>query len=136
MLSARTKRRARACLVVASASAVALSVTTGIGTAFFACGVEARLSAKGEECFVASDCVPGLVCVPQRSGARFCTDDLSQVTGTPREAAEDAAGGDGEADAQDDAPSVPEDSGGDDTGVGVPDTGVPDTGILDAAVDG
>ena len=88
-----------------------------------ACAPKSTASTKGEECFAAGDCAPGLVCVPQRSGARICTDDLSQVTGQPpAETGPPAEAGDATTDGPrpDASPDAPVD------------TGV-DTGVRDAA---
>jgi hypothetical protein len=90
-------------------------------------------------CFFATDCLPGLVCIEQRNGARICTDDLSRVGGDPPGQGEDDAGdeaGEGGLDegGTTDGPPIVEDTGTD-TSTGV-DTGV-DTGIIvDAAADG
>lgn len=90
-------------------------------TASVACAPERVLVGAGGECFTASDCEPGLVCIPQRSGARVCSADLAQVAGRPPAMGrEDAATAE---DAETDAPQPDEDSG-----QGQPDTGVVDTG--------
>ena len=104
------------------AAALVAAVFTAIILLAAACAPKNSASAKGQECFAASDCEPGLVCVPQRSGARICSDDLSQVTGQPPAEAGRADAGDATtdgpaADAPADAPQ--------DTGV---DTGVKDAG--------
>ena len=94
-----------------------------------ACSKENAAIDRGGECFFASDCAPGLICVEQRDkGIRICTDDLSGVAGDPPD-----LGGEGDASneaAQADGPVV-SDTGTDqnvatDTGGGQ-DTGV-DTG--------
>jgi hypothetical protein len=96
-----------------------------------ACAPDPELVGAGEECFVATDCAPGLVCVPQRGGSRFCSSDLTQVVGRPppeagaADAGEGGAAGDGP-----DEGSAPVD-GGQDTSV--PDTSVPDASVADAA---
>lgn len=43
---------------------------------------EASLGA-GSRCFLASECAPGLVCVPQEDGTRVCSSDLRGVQGEP-----------------------------------------------------
>jgi hypothetical protein len=100
-----------------------------------ACAPEPSPVGAGEECFVASDCAPGLVCVPQRGGSRLCSSDLTQVVGRapPEAGAEEvpdtgAADGPAEATVPDDTGTVPDTS--------VPDTSMPDTSVADAAVDG
>jgi len=87
-----------------------------------ACGADTKALQAGEACFAATDCAPGLVCVPQRGGASVCSNDLTQVTGKPPAEAGAAEAGD----AQTDGPRV--DGEVPDTGT---DTGV-DTGIVDA----
>ena len=106
-----------------------------------ACSKENAAIDKGGECFFASDCAPGLICVEQRGkGVRICTDDLSEVAGDPPEMGEegDASDEGGEA-GEPDAPVVDSDTGTDqnvamDTGGGQ-DTGV-DTGTpVDSGAD-
>src|SRR3954452_19314600 len=94
----------------------------GVLLAVAACTPDTPLVAAGGECFAASDCEPGLVCVPQRGGARQCSSDLSMVAGRqpPEGGAADAA--DGEA-----GEGGPLDEGG-------PDTGMPDTSMSDTSV--
>lgn len=92
-----------------------------------ACTDKASLIGPGEECFAATDCQPGLVCVPQRSGARVCSNDLTQVEGRPPPEAGADAGEAGEA-GEGAAPDgqVPDTS--------TPDTSKPDTSTgMDAA---
>jgi hypothetical protein len=93
-----------------------------------ACSSETELSGPGAECFAATDCQAGLVCVPQRDGSRLCSNDLTQVVGRPppEAGAEDVeAGGDAPEGSVPDAP-------GQDTSV--PDTSMPDTSTpVDAA---
>ncbi len=92
-----------------------------------ACSQKDSALAKGQPCFLASDCQPGLVCVPQNDGTRICTDDINGVAGEgPREAGRD--GNMPEAGEGGDAPSdgpPPMDTGVQDTGQ---DTGPADTG--------
>ncbi|AKV01798.1 hypothetical protein AKJ09_08461 [Labilithrix luteola] len=85
--------------------------------------------AAGGECFLATDCAPGLICIEQRDGTRRCSDDLTSVVGKPPGEAGAAAtdGGDGEAAAPGDA------SGGDDAAT-KPDTSKPDTSTPDTSV--
>ena len=94
-----------------------------LGLVAFACAAKTSLSGPGEECFAATDCADGLVCVPQRGGARLCSDDLSQVTGRPppEGGAAAEAGGDGPKEAN------PGDGPGQDTSM--PDTSMPDTSM-------
>src|SRR5688572_33385332 len=111
-----------------AAIAVPLGLTLGpIALAIPSCNASTNLVNKGGECFLASDCAPGLVCV-EVNKQRVCSDDLTGVAGrpppeggAPREAGE---GGD----ADPDAPPI-EDSG---TDTNKPDTFVPpDTGPAD-----
>jgi hypothetical protein len=91
-----------------------------------ACTPRSSAVGPGQECFAASECEPGLVCVPQEKGGSVCSNDLSQITGRPpMEAAAPDAGEAG--DAQADGPEL--DGPVQDTGT---DTGI-DTGIKDAA---
>lgn len=106
-----------------------------IGAIVLACASQPSLAGPGEECFAATDCADGLVCVPQRDGARLCSDDLSQVAGRPPPeggAAMAEAGGDGPREAtSNDGPS------GQDTSM--PDTSMPDTSMpppVDGGSDG
>lgn len=102
-----------------------------LGLVVFACAAHTSLSGPGEECFAATDCADGLVCVPQRGGARLCSDDLSQVTGRPPpEGGAAEAGGDGPREAN------PADGPGQDTSM--PDTGMQDTSMppVDSGADG
>ena len=117
------RRRVGAAVVIGSIA---------VGMILFACAAQTSLSGPGQECFAATDCQDGLVCVPQRGGARLCSDDLSQVTGRPppEGGAAAEAGGDGPREAN------PADGPAQDTSV--PDTSVPDTSMppVDAGEDG
>ena len=92
-----------------------------------ACGNVTSLSGPGEECFAATDCQAGLVCVPQREGSRLCSSDLTMVAGRPPPeagAAESDGGPDGPTEgAVTDGPPAQDTS--------VPDTSVPDTSVPD-----
>lgn len=69
----------RKALVVAVVLApVVVAVAAGSG-----CRERAGLVDRGGECFLATDCAAGLVCVDQGNGIRTCTDDLSEVVGEP-----------------------------------------------------
>jgi hypothetical protein len=84
----------------------------------FACTPDTAPIAAGGECFTATDCDPGLVCIPDKTGARQCSNDLTQVVGKPPpEAGPMEAGEAGEA--------GPQPDGGQDTSI--PDTSMPDT---------
>lgn len=122
---------------------VASGVLVAAGSA---CTSMSGAAGEGEECFVATDCAPGLVCVEQASGARICTGDLSRVGGRPRQRADHDPEGDGgaEDEASDGAapPASPGvDAGGADAGprdaggavdAGGADAGPPDAGPPDA----
>jgi hypothetical protein len=96
--------------------------------AFAACTPDTPLVGAGGECFAASDCEPGLVCVPQRGGARQCSSDLSMVAGRqPPEGGRPVEAGDGEAG---DGP-MPSEGGEPDSNM--PDASKPDTSVADAA---
>jgi hypothetical protein len=93
-----------------------------------ACASKPSPSGPGEDCFAASDCQPGLVCVPQKSGAFVCSSDLTQVAGRPPPEAGVADSEAGDAPASD-APIIPPpDAQPQDTGTVIPDTGITDTG--------
>ena len=86
-----------------------------------ACSSSPALVAAGQECFAASDCQPGLVCVPQKNGPRVCSSDLTQVTGRPPEKRDAAMGEAGEAGADGPVSDATQD------------TSTPDTAVQDAA---
>jgi hypothetical protein len=92
-----------------------------------ACASSASKVGAGAECFLASDCEDGLVCVPQANGGRVCSSDISRVAGSPP-----AEGGAGDANAAD-ATDAPAD--GPPADAPVQDTGA-DTGPADAGQDG
>ena len=103
-----------------------------------ACSTAALVPAGGE-CLLATDCEPGLACVPS-NGKRVCSADLSGIASgfeagggdaTPTEAGRDAVGDAPVADVvTKDQNNPPPDTGAPDTGT--PDTGAPDTGSSDA----
>ena len=62
--------------------AIPLALTLGPVAAIVACNSTTALQPKGSECFLASDCQPGLVCV-EINKQRVCTDDLTGVAGRP-----------------------------------------------------
>jgi hypothetical protein len=110
---------------------VAVAVVLGL-----ACGT-ASLLGSGESCFVATDCQPGLACVPQANGSRICSADLTNVVFVP-DAAEAAPPPEGGPDATSDGPKpdvtmnpdtsmAPDTSMTPDTSMG-PDTSMPDAG--------
>lgn len=134
--SLRSRPRSRAARA-ASARVLALAAPFAMTLAVFvfgACDAKSSLVGPGGECFLASDCLPGLVCVEQANQSRICTDDLSRVAGEapPEAGAMDADPDAGEGgDATDDVQTV---EAGPDTNV--PDTNVPDTNVQDAPTDG
>jgi hypothetical protein len=103
-----------------------------------ACSTQAQLAGSGAQCFAATDCQEGLVCIPQKGGTSICSNDLSMI-----QTVEDAAAGDaapmptGDGATGDDGAAMPDsgtttDSGSPDTGStpdtgGSPDTSAPDT---------
>jgi len=103
---------------------VAAPFAAALGLAFLACDANTTRVGAGAECFLATDCEPGLVCVPQQNGSRICSSDLSRVAGRPPPEA--GPRDSGEAGDADDDGAV--EDGGEDAPV---DTGV-DTGIADA----
>jgi hypothetical protein len=87
--------------VTVRAVAVAVAVAPVLTLLVVAACSKSGVVGKGEQCYLATDCAPGLVCVPQGDeGARICSDDLSGVAGRPPpEAGVDAGeGGDAPAD--------------------------------------
>jgi hypothetical protein len=105
---------------------VRLAALLAIVAALCGCSTKAKLIAQGGECLEATDCVDGLVCVPQQDGKRICDNDLSGVQSTEDATAppaKDAA----PKDSQTDAPRADADQGD----VEQPDTG----GGTDAATD-
>jgi hypothetical protein len=122
------------------ARSLALSFTAAVSVVVLVGACSSKFSAvgRGGECFLATDCAPGLVCLEQPNKTRVCGDDLTNVTGRlPPDGggAQDAAvaeegGLDGALDA---AQPAPVDSGERDTGT-TEDTGTPPT--LDASDDG
>jgi hypothetical protein len=82
-----------------------------------ACATKAKLLPAGGECYQATDCADGLVCVPQKNGPSICSNDLTGVqtvedaTAPPGDASADAGG-----------------EGGPGDGGGGQDTGPADTG--------
>jgi hypothetical protein len=119
----RDRRRAHRTRAVVALVPVVLAVVVPL-----ACSDKAALSGPGEECFAATDCQAGLVCVPQRTGARLCSSDLTQVEGRPPpEAGADA----GEAG---DGPTEGAVTDGPVQDTSTPDTSKPDTSTgMDAA---
>jgi hypothetical protein len=107
---------------------VLLGIVAGTWGVLLACSKENAAIDKGGECFFASDCAPGLICVEQRDkGIRICTDDLSGVAGEPPGMEEGDASDEAGEGGQTDAPVVVSDTGADQN-VGT-DTGVQDTGV-------
>ncbi|MDP9001909.1 MAG: hypothetical protein M3O46_17550 [Myxococcota bacterium] len=89
-----------------------------VGFALGACSTAPKLQARGEQCWLVTDCQLGLVCVNQPNGPRRCSSDLTPIVdtedaasattrGTPLgDAGSDAAvfaGGDSGGDASDEA---------------------------------
>ena len=109
---------------------VLLGIVAGTWGILAACSKENAAIGAGGECFFASDCAPGLICVEQRDkGIRICTDDLRGVVGEPpgMEEEEDAGDEAGEGGQETDGPVVIPDTGTDQNVA--PDTSTPDTGI-------
>ncbi len=108
--------RARAAAFLALAGLVVVVGLVG------ACNAESVAVGPGGECFLATDCAPGLVCVEQANKTRVCTDDLTRAAGRPPAEAEEAGAPDAEsADSSVDGsppppPPPPADSGTKDAG--------------------
>ncbi len=107
------------------ALAAGLTATLSLLVLASACASTSSAVGPGGECFLATDCAPGLICIEQPNKTRICSDDLSRVAGRPppEGGAEEGDAGEG---------GVPEGSTNDvvtpppDTGT--PDTNQPDTG--------
>ena len=117
-----------------------LGIVAGTWGVLLACSKDNAAIGAGGECFFASECAPGLICVEQRDkGIRICTDDLSGVAGEPPGMEEADANDEGGDAGETDGPVVIPDTGTDqtvsmDTGGGV-DTGI-DTGLpIDSGAD-
>ena len=117
-------RKARRVRVLGLVALVPLVLTIVLP---LACGSDSSLAGPGEECFAATDCQAGLVCVPQRGGSRLCSNDLTMVAGRPPPEAGAAA--DGEAGADGPTEGATSDAPVQDTNV--PDTNVPDANVAD-----
>jgi hypothetical protein len=104
---------------------VRLVAPFALALALFGCSTKAKLLGQGGECLQATDCVDGLVCVPQNDGHRICSNDLSGVQST-EDAGAPAPIDSGPSDARPDAPVAD---------ANPPDVEQPDTGGSDAAGD-
>jgi hypothetical protein len=107
------------------AAAIGFVATLAIGSAFVACDTSSSAVGPGGECFLATDCAPGLVCLEQPNKTRICSDDLSRVAGRPPpEGGNEEEGEGGMEGGRTDGPITPADSSS-----GNPqDTGTRDTG--------
>jgi hypothetical protein len=104
---------------------VRLAVPLAFALLLTACSTKAKLAPAGGECLQATDCEPGLVCIPQTDGRRLCDNNLSSVQHTedaepppqdagPRDATRDGHPGDGAAsDAEPDTGPSPGDAAAD-----------------------
>ncbi|MDF2693014.1 MAG: hypothetical protein K0S65_1397 [Labilithrix sp.] len=93
-----------------------------------ACGSKSSAMGAGDECFLATDCAPGLICIEQANKTRICSDDLSRVAGRPPPeggAEGDAANEEGGTDGSVADRTAPPDTGVPDTNTPPPDTGAP-----------
>ncbi len=91
-----------------------------------ACGT-ATLVGAGGDCFVVTDCEPGLACVPQKDGRRVCSTDLTNIVFVP-DAAEAAPPPEAGPDAPPSDGPKPDTSMNPDTSM-APDTNMPDTNM-------
>ena len=99
---------------------IAVAAGLALLTLFAACSEPPKLVGEGAACAVTTDCQLGLVCIPQQSGARICTGDVTSIAkATQRpvdagradgDAGEGGEGGEGGSDASEDAPITPLDS--------------------------
>jgi hypothetical protein len=97
-----------------------------------ACSTHGKTVPIGAECFQATDCGDGVVCVPQADGKRICSTDLSGVVSIEDAAGPpaDASRGDANADASSSDAARGDAATSNDSGA--PDTGAPGN---DAALD-
>jgi hypothetical protein len=105
-----------------------------------ACSTPESLAGEGGSCFLATDCQPGLVCVPKSDGTRACSSNLSTIEHTPFAPGEAGASAEaGEAGASPDSAvaegAAPADSAATDAG-GPLDSAAPEAGAGDGAQPG
>ncbi len=75
------RRAARLAVVVVVPLALALALGTVAGP-LLGCSKERALVGAGQDCDLAADCLPGLVCIEEeRGGRRVCSNDLTRVQG-------------------------------------------------------
>lgn len=65
-------------MICAAAAPAAVFVALALVAA---CGPPKDRVGPGGECFLATDCAPGLVCVEQENRSRVCSDDITRVAG-------------------------------------------------------
>jgi hypothetical protein len=117
LVAGRRRSRTRAAsIAIAGVVLAAVAGLTG------ACGSAASLVPQGGECFAATDCAAGLVCIPRKDGTRACDSDLSSVEKPATGAGTDAGAPAVDAAPADDATTSPDAS-----------TPRPDAGAKDAA---
>lgn len=76
-----------------------------------ACAPQSSRVGAGGECFLATDCAPGLICIEQADKTRLCSDDLSRVAGGPaHDVRAEADGGSDEEETPDAGPQPPDSS--------------------------
>jgi hypothetical protein len=106
------------------AVSVGFIATLGIGSAFVACNTSSSAVGPGGECFLATDCAPGLVCLEQPNKTRICSDDLSRVAGRPPPEGGPAEEGEGGMEGgRTDGPTPSDSSSGNPQDTGARDTG-------------
>ena len=124
-------------LACARASVLCLGGLGAFGFLLGACSTHGKAVPLGGECFQATDCGDGVVCVPQADGKRICSTDISGTVSI------EDAGGPPPADAGDAGDAGPSDAGPDAARTDAapkdaapPDSEPPDTGASpDAAID-
>ncbi len=134
--------RSRLCLL-RRATSVSRSLAAGLTATLAgllvasACAPQSSRVGAGGECFLATDCAPGLICIEQADKTRLCSDDLSRVAGRPAsDGGAEADGGIDEGGTSDDG-AVPDDGASQPPDTGAPDTSTPpDSGApVDASDD-
>jgi hypothetical protein len=64
----------------------ALHAVTAVAFTVTACDPKVSRVERGGECFTASDCVPGLVCIEGADQVRVCSDQIEQIAAEPIDA--------------------------------------------------
>jgi hypothetical protein len=82
----RRRRRSRRVALDALVVLVVLAGVTAVGFTAPACDPKVSRVERGGECFIATDCVPGLVCIAGADRVRVCSDEIEKVAADPIDA--------------------------------------------------